>query len=240
MKCGFPVSVAAMELVVYDTPAAVASAVSTSVSQEVNEKASTGESTFSLGLAGGSTPETTYRELAATRTEWRNVTAWLADERWVPHDSPRSNGLMATQSLFDHVPARLVRPEFSEEMAPDESAAGYGRFLRDLHLDTPPDLILLGIGDDGHTASLFPGSRALDETKHRYVSNVIPETGEVRLTATYPFLNTARRIVFLVVGEAKALALEASLAGETPAGRVGGSGTRVEWHVDRPAASRLS
>ncbi|MEX1092167.1 MAG: 6-phosphogluconolactonase [Acidimicrobiia bacterium] len=229
-----------MELVVHDSPAAVAGAVSSSVSQEINEKASTGETTFSLGLAGGSTPESTYKNLAAISTDWQTVTAWLADERWVPHDSPRSNGLMAAQALFDHVPAKLVRPEFSEEMAPDESASGYGRFLRDLHLETPPDLVLLGLGDDGHTASLFPGSRALDETRHRYVSNVIPETGEIRLTATYPFLNTARRIVFLVVGEAKALALEASLAGKTPAGRVGGSETRVEWHVDRPAASRLS
>lgn len=202
--------------------------------------ASGGEATFSLGLAGGSTPEATYEELAATHTEWRNVTAWLADERWVPHDSPRSNGRMAAQSLFDQVPANLIRPEFAEEISPEESAAGYGRFLRDLHLEGPPDLVLLGLGDDGHTASLFPGSRALDETRHRYVSNVIPETGEIRITATYPFLNTARRIVFLVVGEAKALALEASLAGETPAGRVGGSESRVEWHVDRSAASRLS
>lgn len=229
-----------MELVVYDSPAAVASGVSSSVSQQINEKAATGQETFSLGLAGGSTPEATYRELAATDTEWRNVVAWLADERWVPHDSPRSNGLMATQSLFDHVSGTLVRPEYALDMAPEQSAEAYGRFLRDLHSESPPDLILLGIGDDGHTASLFPGSKALDEARHRYVSNVIPETGETRLTATYPFLNTARRVVFLVVGEAKALALQASLAGETPAGRVGGTETKVEWHVDRSAASLLS
>lgn len=229
-----------MELVVHDSPGAVASAVSASVSQEINERATSDGTTFSLGLAGGSTPEATYRDLAGTQTEWRNVTAWLADERWVPQDSPRSNGLMAAQSLFDHVPGNLVRPEFSDEMEPDESAAAYGRFLRDLHLKTPPDLVLLGLGDDGHTASLFPGSRALDENQHRYVSNVIPETGEVRLTATYPLLNTARRVLFLVVGEAKAAALKASLAGATPAGRVGGSETKVEWHVDRHAASQLS
>lgn len=229
-----------MELFVHDSPAAVASAVSSLVSQLINEKAATGETTFSLGLAGGSTPEATYRDLALTQTEWRNVTAWLADERWVPQDSPRSNGLMAAQALFDHVPGNLVRPEYSDEMGPEESAAGYGRFLRDLHLEIPPDLVLLGLGDDGHTASLFPGSKALDETHHRYVSNVIPETGEIRLTATYPLLNTARRIYFLVVGEAKAAALEASLEGATPAGRVGGSETKVEWHVDRHAASQLS
>ena len=229
-----------MELVVHDSPAAVASAVSSSVSQEINKKATTGKTGFSLGLAGGSTPESTYKKLAATSTDWQNVTAWLADERWVPRDSPRSNGLMAAQSLFDQVPAKLVRPEFSEGLKPEQSAAGYGLFLRDLHLESPPDLILLGLGDDGHTASLFPGSRALDETQHRYVSNVIPETGEIRLTATYPLLNTARRILFLVVGETKAMALEASLAGDTPAGRVGGSETKVEWHVDSQAASLLS
>ncbi|CAN5866043.1 6-phosphogluconolactonase [soil metagenome] len=229
-----------MELVVHDSPAAVASAVSSLVSDDINEKAVSASAAFSLGLAGGSTPESTYRELAATTTDWQNVTAWLADERWVSHDSPRSNGLMAAQSLFDHVSGKLVRPEFSEEMEPEQSAAGYGRLLRDLHLDSPPDLILLGLGDDGHTASLFPGSRALDDTEHRYVTNVIPESGEIRLTATYPLLNTARRIVFLVVGEGKARALEASLAGDSPAGRVGGSETKVEWHVDRQAASLLS
>lgn len=229
-----------MELLVHDSPAAVATAVSSLVSQEINQKATAGAPVFSLGLAGGSTPESTYKELATTSTDWQNVTAWLADERWVPHHSPRSNGQMAAQSLFDHVPANLVRPEFSEEMEPEQSATAYGVLLRDLHLESSPDLILLGLGDDGHTASLFPGSKALNETKHRYVSNVIPETGEIRLTATYPLLNTARRILFLVVGEAKATALEASLAGETPAGRVGGSETKVEWHVDRQAASLLS
>jgi 6-phosphogluconolactonase len=228
-----------MEIVVYDSAAEVARAVSSLVSREINETGSRGEP-FSLGLAGGSTPEATYRELSAVPTDWHGVTAWLADERWVPLDSPRSNGLMAAQSLFDHVPANLIRPEFSTGLEPYESAAAYGRLLRDLHPETGPDLVLLGIGDDGHTASLFPGSSALDETNHRYVSNVIPETGEVRLTATYPFLNTARRIVFLVVGESKAQALEASLAGDTPAGRVGGDETRVEWHVDRSAASKLS
>lgn len=229
-----------MELVVHDSPADVAKAVSSSVSDEINATADTGEQTFSFGLAGGSTPEATYRELATSATDWKKVTAWLADERWVPHHSPRSNGLMVERTLFDHVPGNLVRPEFSEEMTPEQAAAGYGRFLRDLHIDSQPDLVLLGLGDDGHTASLFPGSPALDETQHRYVANVIPETGEVRLTATYPLLNTARRILFLVVGEPKAEALEASLAGDTPAGRVGGSETKVEWHVDRQAASRLS
>ncbi len=229
-----------MEHVVHDSAAAVANAVSSLVSREINESAASGKPTFSLGLAGGSTPESTYKELARATTDWANVTAWLADERWVPHDSPRSNGLMAVQSLFAVLPAKLVRPEFSEQMDPDESAAQYGRLLRDLHLESPPDLVLLGLGDDGHTASLFPGSKALDETRHRYVSNVIPGTGEIRLTATYPLLNTASRIVFLVVGESKAQALKASLAGDTPAGKVGGNETRVEWHVDRQAASLLS
>ena len=229
-----------MELVVHDSPAAVAEAVSQFVSREINAASNDGRRQFSLGLAGGSTPEATYRELATSATDWQNVTAWLADERWVPHDSPRSNGLMAARSLFNHVPGNLVRPEFSEEMTPEQSAAGYGRFLRDLHIGSQPDLVLLGLGDDGHTASLFPGSPALDEIQHRYVANVIPETGEVRLTATYPLLNSARRVLFLVVGEAKAEALEASLAANTPAGIVGGSETKIEWHVDRLAASRLS
>ncbi|MEX1038375.1 MAG: 6-phosphogluconolactonase [Acidimicrobiia bacterium] len=225
-----------MDLFVYENPAEVARAVSAIVSRSINDA----PGTFSLGLAGGSTPEAAYQELAASSTDWEEVTAWLGDERWVPHDSPRSNGNMAARALFDHVPARLVRPEWSEELSPEESARFYGRFLRDLHQDSAPDIVLLGLGDDGHTASLFPGSKALDETHHRYVANVIPDSGEIRLTATYPMLNSARHIMFLVVGEAKAEALKSSLAGDSPAGKVGESETRVEWHVDRKAASRLS
>ena len=225
-----------METFVHDTADEVAEAVSATVSSDINKT----DGQFSLGLAGGSTPEATYRKLLRTATDWTKVTAWLADERWVADDSDRSNGHMAARALFDHVPARLVRPDWSEDLSPDESATRYGKFLQALHAESRPDIVLLGLGTDGHTASLFPRSTALDETRYRYVANTIPESGEVRLTATYPLLNSARRIIFVAVGQSKAEALKASLAGASPAGKVDERNTEVEWHVDRQAASLLS
>jgi 6-phosphogluconolactonase len=225
-----------MELFVYDTADDVAEAVSATISKDINNA---GEE-FSLGLAGGSTPEATYKKLLRSTTDWTKVTAWLADERWVAHESDRSNGHMAANALFDHIPARFVRPDWANDLSPDESATRYGRFLRALHAESGPDIVLLGMGADGHTASLFPRSTALDETRHRYVANAIPESGEVRLTATYPLLNSAERIIFVVVGQSKAEALKASLAGDSPAGKVDGTNTEIEWHVDRQAASLLS
>jgi 6-phosphogluconolactonase len=96
------------------------------------------------------------------------------------------------------------------------------------------------MGGDGHTASLFPGSTALDEETRWYVGNVIPETGEARLTATFPLLWTARRLMVITAGESKAEALRDSFAGTTPAGRIGEGDAEVEWHVDTAAASLLS
>jgi 6-phosphogluconolactonase len=225
-----------MELIVYATADDVAEAVSAAVSSDINNT----DGQFSLGLAGGSTPEATYKKLLGTATDWTKVTAWLADERWVPLDSDQSNGHMAAQALFDHIPARLVRPDWAKDLSPEESATRYGKLLQSLHAESGPDMVLLGLGGDGHTASLFPGSTALDETRHRYVANTIPESGEVRLTATYPLLGSAQRIIFLVVGQSKAGALKASLAGDSPAGKVDGTNTEIEWHVDRQAAALLS
>jgi 6-phosphogluconolactonase len=102
-------------------------------------------------------------------------------------------------------------------------------------------LILLGMGDDAHTASLFPGSRALDEEHRWFVSNTIPETGEERLTATYPLLWRAVRVLVMTAGENKATALRDTFeGGTTPIGRVAEGDAEMEWHVDRPAASLLS
>jgi 6-phosphogluconolactonase len=126
-------------------------------------------------------------------------------------------------------------------MEPEQSARSYSRLLRSLHQEKGgPDLVLLGLGSDGHTASLFPGSSALRETHHWYAANTIPETGEVRLTATYPLLSATSLLVFVVVGGAKAAALRDSLDGSTPAGRVHTDRGRVLWHVDEEAASLVT
>lgn len=193
-----------------------------------------------MGLAGGSTPAATYEALRGRATGWQRVDAWLSDERWVPPDDERSNGRMAAETLMDHVDGRFHRPRWSEFIEPSGSAAHYEADLRSLHSDHRPDLILLGMGEDGHTASLFPGSPALDEEERWFVANTIPETGERRLTATYPLLWAARRLLVIAVGENKAPAVRDTFDGApTPVGRIGDGDAEVEWHIDDSAGSLL-
>lgn len=226
-----------MELIVYDNPEQLA----LGAAQRIADLIAEGDDPFTLGLAGGSTPTATYEVLRGRATGWDRVDAWLSDERWVPPDHERSNGRMAAETLMNHVDGRFHRPPWSEFMEPADSAAHYEAKLRSIHDDRRPDLILLGMGEDAHTASLFPGSRALEETDRWFVGNTIPETGESRLTATYPMLWRAQRLMVLTAGEGKAPALRDAFEGvANPIGRIGGGDAEVEWHVDRAASSLLS
>jgi 6-phosphogluconolactonase len=225
-----------MELVVYDSAEDAAVGAAT----RITDLLAASEDVFTLGLAGGGTPAATYGALRGRATGWDRVDAWMSDERWVPPDHERSNGRMAAETLMTHVPARFHRPRWSEFMEPSDSAAHYEATIRSIHHDRRPDLILLGIGEDGHTASLFPNSQALDEGHRWFVANVIPESGEPRLTASYPLLWRARRLMVLTAGEVKAPAVRDSFEGTTPAARVAEGEAEVEWHVDRAAASLLS
>jgi len=225
-----------MELVVHKDAAAVAAAAAARISELV---AASQGARFSLGLAGGSTPAATYRTLREHTTNWSKVDAWLSDERWVPHHHDRSNGRQAAEALLDHVHATFLRPIWAEH-DPQKSAASYETQIRAIHPGRRPDLVLLGLGADGHTASLFPGTTALDERKRWVVANEVPQHNETRITATYPLLWVATHIIFLVVGEAKSEALRDSFAGKTAAGRVGEGDAEIEWHVDTSAASLLS
>ena len=209
--------------------------------QRIADLLAQGGERFSLGLAGGGTPVATCGSLRGRATGWDRVDAWLSDERWVPPHHERSNGRMAAEALMDHLPARFARPRWSEFMEPADSAVHYEATLRSIHGDGPPDLILLGLGEDGHTASLFPGSPALDEDHRWYVATEIPESGEPRLTATFPLLWQARRLLVMTSGKHKAPALRDSVeSGDTPAARLSDGNAEVEWHVDRAAASLLS
>ena len=129
-------------------------------------------------------------EHARDLPHWDRVDVWLADERWVPHDHEDSNGRMAAEALFDHVNADLPptaagRPGSSRTSRP----LHYEAVLRSIHpVDHPPDLVLLGLGDDGHTASLFPGTDALKAERRWFVSNFVAALDTWRLTATIPFL----------------------------------------------------
>jgi 6-phosphogluconolactonase len=235
-KAGKPGTVDYMELFVHDTPARASSEVARLVGDAIEAKS---DGRFSLGLAGGSTPTKSYRILGSRDVAWESVDGWLTDERWVAPDSEQSNGRMACEVLFDHVPATLHRPIWDPEAGPEAAAAAYESELS-IILSGRPDLVLLGMGDDGHTASLFPGSDAIEEEDRLYVANVIDASGETRLTATFPLLHMARRTIFLAFGDSKAPAVRASFEGTTPAGRIGDGEGEVEWHIDRAAASLLS
>ncbi|HUO46530.1 MAG TPA: 6-phosphogluconolactonase [Acidimicrobiia bacterium] len=196
----------------------------------------------SLGLAGGSTPEATYKQLRGLAARWERVDAWLTDERWVPEDHPDSNGRMAAEALLQHVNATFHRPRWATWLEPDESAAHYEATLRSLHPAAHlPDLVLLGIGSDGHTASLFPGTAALTADSRWYLANYVPPLEVWRLTATIPFLTQAAQIFFLVTGDEKAEVLSRILAGDDfPAATVAAAAKEVSWLVDEAAAAHIS
>ncbi len=192
-----------------------------------------------FGLAGGSTPAPTYQALSRRSLDWSRVTCWLPDERWVPPDDPASNALMARRQLIDHVPAQLIAPD-TTLADPGESAAAYQRLLES-EFDDGPDVVLLGIGDDGHTASLFPGTEALEYKDAGYVANWVDRFGTWRLTATAPLLHHSDHLLFLVVGAAKAVTIRRILVDEEqlPARVVAEAASDVTWLLDAEAAALL-
>lgn len=224
-----------MELVVHETAEETARAVA----DRIAGLAASAEERFSLGLSGGSTPIPTYRILRSADLDWSRVDLWVSDERWVPHDHQRSNGRMAVENLAVPVGAGLFRPPWGADVEPDRAAAEYESTLRNLHAGRRPDVIHLGVGEDGHTASLFPGTPALDEWSRWMVANWVPSEGEFRITATYPLLWSARQVIVQADGAKKAAAVRDSFSGLTPAGRLGDGDAMVEWHVDEAAASLL-
>lgn len=225
-----------MSLQVFATTAELATAAADLVESSINDA----ERAVTLGLAGGGTPAATYAELAERHVDWSRVTMWLGDERWVPHDHPDSNTRMARATLVDRVVTRLLAPDtaFGE---PEAAAAAYSRQLSEAFWERRPDIVLLGLGDDGHTASLFPETEALEADENCYLANWVEEKETWRLTASMPMLWGARQLVFLVQGEEKAGVLAQILddGHPYPAQRVAAGAKSVEWLVDAAAASRL-
>lgn len=197
-----------------------------------------------IGLAGGTTPRQAYQLLRRSAVVWEGVEAWMTDERFVPIQDPASNAGMASDTLFDHVPAVLHSPVIGDD--PHAAAAEYEatvtRLLGADEEDRPvPDLVLLGLGSDGHTASLFPNTYALDLDERDYVANWVPSQAAWRLTATAGLLGRARRMLFIVSGEDKAAPvadiLERGIA--HPAAEVARAAKDVVWLLDREAAADL-
>jgi 6-phosphogluconolactonase len=198
-------------------------------------------------LAGGETPVILYRMLAEApwrdRIPWQRVHWFWSDERFVRSDDPRSNYHMARAALFDHVPVPIdnIHPIVTDRDL-QESAAAYEQVLKQFHgasrlsVDQPLfSATLLGIGADGHTASLFPGSAALDE-RTRWVAAVPEAQPEPRITLTIPALERSSEIAFLVTGARKRDILgRVRRDCDLPASRIATAG-RLHWFVDRAAA----
>jgi len=169
-----------------------------------------------IALAGGTTPEATYRLLGDEHLPWDRVDVWLGDERWVAADDPASNlGLLKASLLASPLAAGAhLHPVPTGLATPELGAEAYGQEIVQRCVGSPPrlDLVLLGLGEDGHTASLFPGTRATTVTD-QWVT-VSEGKGLARITMTAPLLSAARQVVFLVSGSGKSEALRRLLVPE--------------------------
>jgi 6-phosphogluconolactonase len=201
---------------------------------------------FRFVVAGGNTPRATYELLSSDlrdEVDWRRVIFYFSDERCVGPDDPASNYRMARESLFDplKVPARSVR-RMAGELPPVSAAAEYDAEVRAVMADRDPafDLALLGMGSEGHTASLFPGSTALEEKSRAVVHVIVPAEPPERLTMTPAALASVRQLVFLATGAEKARALASvfSDGDDLPAARVSRLAPS-RFLVDEEAAAEL-
>lgn len=211
---------------------------------------------FTVALAGGSTPKSLYKLLASkdfrSQIDWRRVFFFFGDERNVSIDSDESNFRMANESILKplQIPDKNVFRWRTELADAEKTAENYAKTIEDffdLSGDEFPrfDLILLGMGDDGHTASLFPFSKALGEIEKIAVVNFVEKFDTNRLTFTFPVINNASNIVFLVSGANKANVLKEVLEGEFepekfPSQNVNPQNGNLYWLVDREAAEFLA
>ncbi len=204
---------------------------------------------FSVALSGGTTPRRTYELLAAPpfldQAPWDRMHVFWGDERCVPLDDPRSNARMAKAAWLDRVPIPTgqIHP-LDCARAPAAAARQYEAQLREFFAGRPPhlDLVLLGLGDNGHTASLFPGTPVLEETRRWAAAVYVAEADLNRVTLTAPFINQAMVVAFLVAGSSKAGVLYEVLHGprdpaRLPAQLIQPQNGEVLWLIDQEAAA---
>lgn len=232
---------------VRDTPRDLSGDVAAAVT-EAAQAAIERSGRCSLLLSGGSTPRGTYELLAARhrdRIDWTHIHLFWGDERFVPYDDPRSNYRMAREAFLDRVPCppANVHPIPTGRSSADAAALRYEDTLR-AHFpgDRPAfDVALLGLGADGHTASIFPGSPALEAAGRWVIAVVTPAEPRLRITLTMPVLTAAAQLFVLVSGAGKAAALRhaldpASDPVQYPAAGLQAAAGRVVWWADRAAA----
>ena len=220
------------------------------VAEWMTSTALAAKGSFRVSLSGGSTPKTLYGLLASdefrSRFPWQLVSWYWGDERFVPYDHPDSNYRMTREAMLAKapVPPENVHP-VPADGTPEEAARRYERTLREAYgtatLDPARplfDITLLGLGADGHTASLLPGQSVLDE-RTRWVMAVSHGRPEVRITMTYPAIDSSRSVAFLVAGREKAAILNTIRGGDSalPAARVRPVGELI-WFVDKAAAGQ--
>ncbi len=212
------------EFTVLDTPEDVAAAAAADIAGALRGGSRT------LVLAGGTTPRRGYELLARLEVTWGRVTVLFGDERCVPPDHPDSNYRMAREALLDQVaPASVHR--IPGELGPHEAAAGYAGVVATL---APLDVVVLGVGEDGHTASLFPGDAALNAKGWAVGVRNSPKPPLERVTLTLQALRGAGRVIILATGAGKAHAVSMAKRQEVPSGMIAGA----LWLLDREAAGQ--
>jgi len=202
---------------------------------------------FAVALSGGSTPKAIYQLLLTkyrTSIDWKKVWLFWSDERAVPPTSPESNYHMAMENGFSKLsipPGQIFR--MKAETTIDKGASDYADIIqRELGKELF-DLVMLGCGEDGHTASLFPNTKALQETTRLVVANHIPETGQHRMTLTFPCIQQSKEAVIVAIGPSKqaivSLVLRAAISSPFPASKIGEEEHKALWILDRSAAHLL-
>lgn len=199
-----------------------------------------------VALSGGSTPRRMFQILAdqfRDQVAWSDIHFFWSDERHVPPDHPESNYRMASEALLSHVHSNVHRIP-SENPDAAAAAAEYEQTLVEVTKQTLPrlDLIFLGLGTDGHTASIFPGSEVLHETRRLVAAPYVEKFESYRITMTLPLLNNAATVVFLVSGAEKAEIVRSVLESENkyPAQAIKPTRGELIWMLDQPAAARLT
>jgi 6-phosphogluconolactonase len=209
---------------VLDSPEDVASAAAADIAEALRDGAR------SLVLAGGTTPRRCYELLSRMEVDWGRVSILFGDERCVRPDHPDSNYRMAREALLDRVsPATVYR--MPAELGPDEAAGLYAHVVAAV---APLDVVVLGVGEDGHTASLFPGHPALNATGLAVGIRDSPKPPSQRVTLTLAALQAARRVIILATGAGKADAVARAKRHEVPSGMIAGA----RWLIDRAAAGQ--
>lgn len=222
---------------------------------DLSEKTISEKKIFIAGVSGGSTPETLYTLLGSTpfrdNVDWSHIHLFWTDERFVPHDHEESNYRLLYDRLLSRIsiPPENIHPVRTDSASPAHAAECYEEEISNFfHLSAGEfpafDLIMLGMGEDGHTASLFPSSRSLEEKTRLACPVYMKKPNPDRVTLTLPVLNNSKQILFLVAGRSKSKVLKAVLTPEQrhkyPAGMIEPAGGILKWLIDEEAAEELN